>query len=109
VSAARNKSRSSPRLRRRCKIALSEAQGKAGASAAAAFTVDVSAGGFCAELMRVPPPGTQVTGSIAIGGQEYPFSGRIAWTRASAPHMNLRGRIGVTFSEIADEFKKKLT
>jgi hypothetical protein len=47
--------------------------------------------------------------SIAIGGHEYPFSGRIAWTRASAPHMNLRGRIGVTFSEIADEFKKKLT
>jgi hypothetical protein len=88
---------------------LREAQGRADASAAAAFTVDVSAGGFCAELMRVPSPGTQVTGSIAIGGHEYPFSGRVAWTHASAPHMNLRGRIGVTFSEIADEFKKKLT
>jgi hypothetical protein len=73
-----------------------------------AFTIDVSAGGFCAELMRVPSPGAEVKGSMAIGGQEFPFSGRIAWVRAGEPRLNLRGRIGVTFTEVADDLRKKL-
>ncbi len=42
-----------------------------------------------------------------VDGKEYAFSGKIAW--ASEPRMNLRGRIGVTFTEIADELKEKLT
>jgi hypothetical protein len=33
----------------------------------------------------------------------------IVWARASEPRVILRGRIGATFSEIADEFKKTLT
>jgi hypothetical protein len=99
------KPRSSPRLRRRCKIDLKA--GDAGISSAT-FTIDVSAGGFCAELMRVPSPGTQVEGSIMIGGKQYAFSGKIAWARASEPRLNLRGRIGVTFTEIADDLKEKL-
>jgi hypothetical protein len=103
---ARNQPRSSSRFRRRCKIDLKA--GDAGAGSAA-FTIDVSVGGFCAELMRVPSPGTQVTGSITIGGHEYTFRGRIVWARASEPRVNLRGRIGVTFSEIADAFKKTVT
>src|SRR5258708_1920010 len=76
----RNQARSSSRFRRRCKIDLKA--GDAGAGSAA-FTIDVSAGGFCAELMRVPSPGTQVTGSITIGGHEYTFRGRMVWARAS--------------------------
>ena len=102
----RKQPRSSPRLRRRCKIDL-----KAGDAAASSpvFTIDISGGGFCAELMRVPSPGTQVTGAITIGEHEYTFRGRIAWASASEPRVNLRGRIGVTFIEIADEFKKTLT
>ncbi len=105
----RNESRSSPRHRRRWKIALNKARANERASAWAAFTVDVSAGGFSAELMRVPAAGTEVTGWITIAGQEYPFSGRVVWARASEARMNVSGRIGVTFREIADGFGNMLT
>ncbi len=44
-----------------------------------------------------------------VDGKEYAFSGKIAWAWASEPRMNLRGRIGLTFTEIADELKEKLT
>jgi PilZ domain-containing protein len=99
------KQRSNPRLRRRW---IDLKAGDAGVSSNA-FTKDVSAGSFCAELMRVPSPGTQVRGSIVIGGNAYAFSGKVAWARASEPRMNLRGSIGVTFNEIADALKEKLT
>ena len=102
----RNKPRSSPRLRRRCKVDLKAGDLGAGS---VAFTIDVSAGGFCAELMRVPSLGTQVKGAIVIEGKEYPFSGKIAWARAGEPRVNLRGRFGVTFTEITDDLKARLT
>ena len=59
--------------------------------------------------MRVPPPGAQVEGAIVIAGKEYPFSGKIAWARAGEPRVNLRGRVGVTFTEIPDDLKARLT
>jgi len=99
------KQRSNPRLRRRW---IDLKAGDAGVSSTA-FTKDVSAGGFCAELMRVPSPGTEVRGSIVIGGNAYAFSGKVAWARASELRMNLLGSIGVTFTEIADDLKEKLT
>ena len=102
----RNKPRSSPRPRRRCKVDIKA--GDAGSNSVA-FTIDVSSGGFCAELMRVPAPGMQVKGSIFIAGKEYPFIGKIAWARASEPRVNLRGRIGVTFTEIAEDLKERLS
>jgi hypothetical protein len=101
---AHKKTRSSRRHRRRYRIALTAT----GAAAAAAFTVDVSAGGFCAELMRVPAPGTEVTGAIMVDGREYPFRGAVAWARGSEPRMNVRGRIGVVFREVAGEYAKTL-
>ena len=100
------KQRSNPRLRRRWRIDLKA--GDTGVSSTA-FTKDVSAGGFCAELMRVPSPGAQVRGSIVIGVNAYAFSGKVAWARASEPRMNVRGSIGVTFTEIADALIEKLT
>src|SRR5260370_3853086 len=63
----------------------------------ASFTVDVSSGGFSTESMRVLPAGTEVVGTIQIEGKELPFSGRIAWAKASAPQMGLRGMMGVRF------------
>ena len=100
------KQRSNPRLRRRWRVDL-----KAGDTAVSypAFTKDVSAGGFCAELMRVPSPGTQVRGSIVIGANAYAFSGKVAWALPSEPRMNLRGSIGVAFTEVAANWKEKLT
>ena len=99
------KQRSNPRHRQRWRIDL-----KAGdAAVSSTFTKDVSAGGFCVELNRVPSPGTQLSGTIMIGGSAYAFSGRVAWARPGKAGMHLRGSIGVTFSEIADDLKEKLT
>ena len=103
---AQRKQRSNPRFRRRWRVDLKA--GDAGVSSPA-FTREVSAGGFSAELMRVPAPGTRVRGSIVIGVTVYTFIGKVAWSRAGEPRMNLLGRIGVAFSEIADDWKAKLT
>jgi len=62
------------------------------------FTADVGPGGFSAVLMRVPPPGTPVQGSIRVGEREVGFSGMVAWARPGDPHMALRGRVGVRFT-----------
>jgi hypothetical protein len=89
--------RSNGRQRRRFRVSL--------AGASTCFTVDVSAGGFCVEAMRVMVPGTSVTGTIDADGKSFPFSGSVAWTRASEPRLGLRGRMGVRFASIAEEFR----
>jgi hypothetical protein len=61
------------------------------------FTSDIGAGGFSAELMRVQSPGTAITGSIRLNGQDVGYQGEIVWAKAGAPHIALRGRIGVRF------------
>lgn len=61
------------------------------------FTADVGSGGFCAELLRVHQAGTPIQGFIRFNGQDLPFSGEIAWSRAGEPRLGLRGRIGVRF------------
>ena len=71
-----------------------------------AFTVDVGAGGFCTELMRVLPPGTPVEGSIHVKGTEVAFAGRVAWARPGEARMNLRGRMGVQFTRGPAEFER---
>jgi len=85
------------RQRRRFKVQMGAASG---------FTVDVSAGGFCAELMRVFPKGTAVKGTLLVDGQEYDFSGRIAWAKQGDFRLNMRGRMGVTFTDAPDELRR---
>ncbi len=82
------------RHRRRFKIAL---------DGAPAFTVDLSKGGFCVELMRVLRPGTPVKGVITLKGKEFPFDGRVAWSKAGDLRMNVRGRMGVEFTQVSNE------
>lgn len=72
------------------------------------FTADIGPGGFSAELMRVQPPGTQVQGSIRLSGREVPYAGEIAWAKAGAPHLALRGRMGVRFTTIAADVQALL-
>jgi hypothetical protein len=67
------------------------------------FTADIGPGGFSAELMRVQPPGTPVRGSIRLSGREIGYAGEVAWAKAGAPHMALRGRIGVRFTALPAE------
>jgi hypothetical protein len=89
--------RSSTRRRRRLRVALPHTP---------SFTIDVSAGGFCAELMRVLPEGTPVEGSINVNGKEIAFAGQVAWARPGNARMNLRGRMGVCFTRIAADFAR---
>lgn len=72
------------------------------------FTADIGPGGFAVELMRVQPPGTVVQGSIRLDGRELAYAGEIAWAKAGAPHMSVRGRIGVRFTRLAPEAKTLL-
>ena len=86
--------RSSPRRHRRFKVTLHQF---------ASFTVDVSAGGFCIELMgRVLQPGSAVEGAIQVGERTIPFGGRVAWARQG--DRNVRGRMGVHFTSIPNDF-----
>ncbi len=85
-----------PRQRRRVKIAL----GGKGPS----FTADVSPGGFCAELMHVLRPGGPVHGSLQLSGASYDFTGVVSWAKAGDPRLCVRGRIGVRFTGISNDF-----
>lgn len=85
-----------PRQRRRLKISLG---GKT-----PSFTADVSPGGFAAEAMHVLRPGRQVHGTITLEGRAFDFTGEVSWARAGDPRMSIRGRMGVRFTGIANEF-----
>jgi len=91
-------SRASTRHRRRFRVLL--------AGHPSSFTVDVGAGGFCAEMMRVLPPGTPVEGSMHVKGAEVAFSGRVAWARPGESRMNLRGRVGIRFTRVPKDFER---
>jgi PilZ domain len=86
--------RGAARKRRRFKVLL---------GTAASFTTDVSPGGFCTETMRVLPPKTVVKGHIEALGKKVPFAGRVAWTVPGDSTLNLRGRMGISFTEIGPE------
>jgi hypothetical protein len=85
-----------PRERRRLKIALG--------GRLPAFTADVSPGGFACEMMTVPRPGTTVHGSITFLEREFPFTGEVSWAQAGDPRLSLRGRVGVRFTGIDNDF-----
>jgi hypothetical protein len=69
-----------------------------------AFTLDVGAGGFCTELMRVLPAGSRVYGSLLVKGAEVAFAGLVAWAKPGEARMSLRGRMGVRFTRIPQDF-----
>lgn len=85
-----------PRFRRRLKLSLG---GKL-----PAFTADVSPQGFSVEAMHISKPGAEVQGSITIQGQEFPFTGKVCWAKAGDQRMSIRGRFGVRFTGIANQF-----
>jgi hypothetical protein len=89
--------RHSPRQRRRFKVTLGRT---------CSFTIDVCAGGFSTELMRVLPPGTALTGSIRVGDKDFAFAGQVAWANPGSSNLNLRGRMGVRFTKFAGDFSQ---
>jgi hypothetical protein len=84
-----------PRERRRLRISLGDRL---------AFTADVSPGGFACDAMQVPRLGTTVHGSISLAERQFAFTGEVSWARAGDPRLSLRGRMGVRFTGIANEF-----
>jgi hypothetical protein len=79
------------RVRKRFKVTFSKN---------ASFTIDVSGGGFCAQLLRVMPPGTPVAGTILDNGKTVSYAGRVVWARAGDPHLSIPGRMGVEFTTV---------
>ena len=71
------------------------------------YTHDVSEGGFCADMLQPLKPGTSVQGSIAVGEEELPFQGEVVWTQRTAGE-RVRGRYGVRFTHVTDEFRRRL-
>lgn len=84
-----------PRNRRRVRVELEGTQ---------LFTVDVSPGGFCAESMRILPPGTMVRGRIRFDDQDLEFTGTIAWAKAAEPRLQLRGRMGIRLTGVPNAY-----
>jgi len=91
--------RASHRHKRRLRVSL---------GATPLFTADVSAGGYCAEILRTPAPGSLVAGTIRVANTEANYSGEVVWARAGAPRLNLHGRIGVRFTALPDPVAKLL-
>lgn len=96
ANLARMNKRFVPRLRRRLKISLG--------GRLPAFTADVSPGGFAIEAMTVLRVGTTVQGSLTMEGKEFPFTGKVSWSSYGEPRLSLRGRYGVRFTGIDNEF-----
>ncbi len=84
-----------PRERRRLRVRIGEVM---------SFTQDVSPGGFCLEAMQVYPPGTELHGTIEIGPQAFAFTGQVRWAIAPERKINKRGRMGVMFNGIDNQF-----
>lgn len=72
------------------------------------FAINLGPGGFCTEMMRVLPIGTQVEGMIFFEGRDRKFSGRVAWVKPGDSRMSLMGRTGITFLEIDPELRRGL-
>ena len=71
-----------------------------------AITADVSSGGFCVEMSEVLVPGSQVQGTLYFGSQEVPFTGEVTWATPVDPRASTRGRFGVRFTEVGQEFQE---
>ena len=87
-----------PRVRRRLRVTV---------NGNPAFTSDVSPGGFCVELMDVLPIGSDVTGTIEVGGTTFQYSGKVAWNVASERKIMKRGRMGVRFIGMDPRFYER--
>jgi hypothetical protein len=59
--------------------------------------------------MRVLPPKSIVQGSIEALGKKVPFSGRVVWTVPGDSSVNLRGRMGISFTQVGPELLELLS
>jgi hypothetical protein len=88
-----------PRYRMRLRVVM---------NGGSSFAVNVGRGGFCTEMMRVLPIGTQVAGMIFFAGRDRMFTGRVAWVKRGDFRMSLMGRMGIEFLGIDPELESSL-
>ncbi len=69
-----------------------------------AFTADVSPGGFAVEVGHVHRPGTEIHGHLILEGREFTFTGVVSWAQQGDPRLSVRGRMGVRFTGIDNDF-----
>jgi hypothetical protein len=72
----------------------------------ATFTQSLGVGGFSAEVMRVLPRGSSVQGTMRVGGKDVDYVGDVAWVKAGDSRINLRGRMGVRFTQLSAEARR---
>ncbi len=89
--------RTSPRHRRRFRVTIGTSP---------VFTLDLGGGGFSAELLRVPAPGSSVKGVIQLNGVDVPYAGDVAWAKPGDARIGLRGRIGVRFTQLSPDVRR---
>ena len=91
-----------PRIpRHRIRLRVSTGRGSS-------FTVNVCAGGYCTEQMRVLPVGTPVEGHVYLDDGGATFVGRVAWSQAGDSRLNQLGRMGVRFDRVEPQFVRGL-
>ncbi len=86
------KDRDVERRRRRYRV---EVEGRTG------YTLDVSLGGFAAELPVHLRAGSEVRGNISVGEGRYGFSARVVWAR--------EGRVGLRFRGVENAYLQSLS
>jgi len=58
--------------------------------------------------MRVLAPKSLVQGSIEALGKKVSFAGRVVWTVPGDSTVNLRGRMGISFTQVSPELLELL-
>jgi hypothetical protein len=74
----------------------------------AALSADVSADGFCLEVMRPIRAGTQIDGYVLQGDDELDFRGEVIWAKPAHPEATHWSRVGVRFTWLSDELRDLL-
>jgi len=72
----------------------------------ATFTQSLGVGGFSAEVMRVLPRGSPVQGTMYLGEKDFDYVGDVAWVKPGDARLNLRGRMGVRFTQLNAEARR---
>ena len=89
--------RTGARARRRVRVTI---------GGTATFTQSLGVGGFSAEVMRILPRGSPVHGTMRVGQKDFDYVGDVVWVKPGDPRINLRGRMGVRFTQLDAEARR---
>jgi hypothetical protein len=75
----------------------------------AALSADISADGFCLEVMRPLEQGALIDGYVLHGDRELDFKGQVAWVEVANPQTSHWSRIGVKFTQVSPGLRALLS